>query len=102
MKYFNNHPAAILEKLLKQKKGTLIDVRTPEELATSKVPNSINIPLNELPDRLVEIEAMAVPLIFFCDTGIRSAQAYGFTKSKKIDCIHAGSLSDVVYLLSMK
>ena len=44
-----------LIKLLKQGKAQLIDIRFPEEYSAWKVGPAINIPLNELPSRLTEI-----------------------------------------------
>ncbi len=45
-----------LVELLQQDKAQLIDIRFKEEFAAWHVGGSINIPLNELPDRLGEID----------------------------------------------
>ena len=45
-----------LINLLKQGKAQLIDIRFPEEYSAWKVGPSKNIPLNELPKRLSEID----------------------------------------------
>lgn len=55
--------------------GTRIDVRTLEEVAESAAPNTINIPLDELPQHLDKIRAMAAPVYVFCKSGGRSEAA---------------------------
>jgi phage shock protein E len=52
----------------------LIDVRTAEEFASGHLPNAINIPLQELPDRLAEV-ATDEPVVLYCRSGNRSNQA---------------------------
>ncbi len=56
-----NHPEA-----------TLVDVRTPGEVAMEPVPGAINIPLDEVPTRWEEFQAMPRPLVAFCRSGYRS------------------------------
>ncbi|MBK8499254.1 MAG: rhodanese-like domain-containing protein [Flavobacteriales bacterium] len=40
------------------KPHSIVDVRTPEEFAGGHVPGSINIPLNEVPERVEELRAL--------------------------------------------
>ena len=55
---------------IKAGQGTLIDVREPYELETEGyVPNSINIPLGDVPNRVEEIKGMPQPVIVFCRSG---------------------------------
>lgn len=70
---------------------TVIDVRTPAEFMGGNVAGSLNIPLTELPFHLGEIEKMTKPLILCCASGIRSAQAVSFLRSKGVDCENGGS-----------
>lgn len=55
--------------------GTRIDVRTPGEVAESAAPNTINIPLDEIPTRLDDIRAITGPIYIFCKSGGRSETA---------------------------
>ena len=80
-----------IEDILKIKKGTIIDVRTPAEFSGGHVAGSINIPLNRLPDNFKKLTAMEFPLVLCCASGIRSAQAAEFLNSRGLDCINAGS-----------
>lgn len=77
------------------KNKTIIDVRTPAEFMGGHVAESINIPLQEIPERISEIENMTQPIILCCASGNRSSQATVFLKSKGIDCENGGSWLDV-------
>lgn len=52
----------------------VLDVRSTKEWEHGHVAGSINIPLDELPDRLGELEQSA-PLAAICRTGVRSQKA---------------------------
>lgn len=52
----------------------LLDVREPVEIEVAKLPESIVIPLGELPERLHELERTA-EIIIHCKAGGRSAKA---------------------------
>ncbi|HEY2592017.1 MAG TPA: molybdopterin-synthase adenylyltransferase MoeB [Steroidobacteraceae bacterium] len=52
----------------------LVDVREPHEFAIGRLEGSINIPIGDLPRRLVEIPRGATP-IFLCRSGRRSLAA---------------------------
>ena len=45
-----------VEELIKEKKATIVDVRTPGEFMGGNVAGSINIPLQELNSRMDEIK----------------------------------------------
>lgn len=58
--------------------ATVIDVRSPWEYDGAHVAGSINIPLNEIPERIDEIRALHRPLVFCCASGNRSGQATAY------------------------
>ncbi len=68
---------------------TLIDVRTPQEYAICSIAGARLIPLQELPDRLGELDTADL-LVAHCHTGVRSARAVsflrdmGFAKAKNL------------------
>ena len=70
---------------------TIVDVRTTAEFMDGHVEVSINIPLQELPDRVEEVKALPQPVLFCCASGNRSGQATMFMKSLGVDCSNAGS-----------
>lgn len=76
---------------------TVVDVRTPAEFMGGHVAGSINIPLQEVPDRLDEIKALPQPIILCCASGGRSGQATMFLQSRGIECENGGSWMDVNY-----
>ena len=64
-------PAITWRELEKEKEQvTLIDTRTPEEYAFGTIPNAINIPLDELRERLDEVPAQQ-NIVVFCAVGLR-------------------------------
>jgi len=52
----------------------LIDVRTPEEFASGHINGAVNIPVQELAQRMGEIQKDQ-PVVLYCRSGNRSAQA---------------------------
>ncbi|MFN8371730.1 MAG: rhodanese-like domain-containing protein [Anaerolineae bacterium] len=50
---------------------TLVDVRTVEEYQQGRIPGAVNIPLDELSQRLGEIP-QEVPVVVVCAHGVRS------------------------------
>lgn len=57
--------------------GALIDVRTPGEFAEGSVPGAVNIPLQEIQQRLAEFPKDK-DLLIFCRSGKRSMAASNF------------------------
>lgn len=78
-------------------KKTIVDVRTRGEFMSGHVEGSINIPLQEIPERMQEIRALQQPIILCCASGNRSGQATAYLKSYGIDCENGGSWMDVQY-----
>lgn len=57
----------------------LLDVRQPEEHEIAALPNSLLLPMPELPRRWSEIEASeGVEIVVYCHHGIRSRTAGNF------------------------
>ena len=79
-----------IKEIINNKTATIIDVRTPGEFMGGNVANSINIPLNEVPDRVEEFKSMSKPLVLCCLSGGRSGQAVSFLKANGIDDIYNG------------
>ena len=60
--------------------GQLVDVREPAEFAQGTLPDAINIPLGELPNRLAELDPTR-RVVLLCRSGGRSANAAQFLAS---------------------
>jgi rhodanese-related sulfurtransferase len=86
-----------LKSLLASDKTVVVDVRTPAEFMGGHVAGSINIPLNEVPQRLPEFKKME-RVVLCCASGGRSGQATTYLKQNGIDCLNGGSWLDVNYL----
>ena len=65
----------------------LIDVRTAEEVAQGVIAGAIHIPLHLLPLRAAEIPQDR-PVVIYCRSGARSAQACSFLASKGFNNMH--------------
>jgi len=78
-------------------KITIVDVRTPSEFMGGNVAGSINIPLQEIQQRLEELKSLPQPIILCCASGNRSGQATAFLKSCGLTCENGGSWMDVNY-----
>jgi phage shock protein E len=86
-----------IEKLLAEKQATIVDVRTPGEFMGGHVAGSINIPMQEIVERMSEVKAMKQPIIFCCASGGRSGQVHHYMAQQGIDCYNGGSWMDVNY-----
>ncbi|CAK8722066.1 MAG: Rhodanese-related sulfurtransferase [Candidatus Electronema aureum] len=73
-----------LVKLLKEGKAQLIDIRFAEEYAAWKVMPSINIPLNELPKRLAELDKGKM-IVTACPHKDRAIIAMVYLRSKGLE-----------------
>lgn len=70
--------------------ATVIDVRSPWEYDGAHVAGSINIPLNEIPQRMDEIRALPRPLLLCCASGNRSGQATTYLLSLGFSEVYNG------------
>ncbi|MBI2259369.1 MAG: rhodanese-like domain-containing protein [Flavobacteriia bacterium] len=78
---------------------TIIDVRTPAEYMGGHVAGSINIPLQEIPNRVDELKKMNEPIVLCCASGARSGQATYFLQAQGIRCENGGCWLDVNFLV---
>ncbi|MFV8344065.1 rhodanese-like domain-containing protein [Flavobacterium sp. XS2P39] len=83
-----------LKKIIKEKLGTIVDVRSHGEFMGGHVAGSINIPLNEIPQRIEELRTLKEPLILCCASGNRSGQALLLLTEHGIES-YGGSWLDV-------
>ena len=82
---------------VKNGQKTFVDVRTPEEYAGGHVPGAINIPLDQVQNRLDEFRDMPKPIVAYCRSGARSGMATSILKGAGIaDVINGGGISDVM------
>jgi len=60
---------------------TVLDVREPWEIELASLPGTLNIPLNEVPARLGELDPKAA-LVVMCHAGGRSRRAAEFLSAR--------------------
>lgn len=75
----------------------LIDVRTPEEFAAGHVEGAVNIPVDQIGDRLTEIKNLVAgkndTLVIYCRSGNRSAHAARTLRAEGYEVIDFGPMS---------
>lgn len=76
--------------LLKNGHYTIIDVRSPDEFAKGHVPGALNIPLEDIPERVIELMEMPRPIIAYCRSGNRSRIAISLLKLLGVDDVYNG------------
>ena len=60
----------------------IVDVRTPAEFSGGHIDGAINVPLGELQAKLKELGKKNKPILVYCRSGSRSAQAVGFLRQR--------------------
>jgi phage shock protein E len=74
----------------------IIDVRTKGEFEDEAYPGAINIPLNVLMTKLDELGPKDGPIVLYCASGERSAQAARLLKQAGYgDVVNAGGIDDM-------
>lgn len=59
----------------------LLDVREPHELRLSQLPNAVHIPMDDVPNRLEELDPDA-DWVVFCRSGRRSGEVVDFLRAQ--------------------
>jgi len=80
---------------MSDQKITIVDVRSPGEFMGGHVAGSINIPLQEIQQRLNEVKALPQPIILCCASGMRSEQATHYLRGQGVDCENGGGWMEV-------
>ena len=87
-------------KSIKEKKGTLLDVRSPMEFEENHIPGAINIPLDIVVSKMKQISEMQKPIVVYCLSGCRSSTATSILQQNGIQDIYNGggifSLNNII------
>lgn len=67
------------------------------EFQGGHVAGSVNIPLQEVPDRVHEFAQMKQPLVLCCASGNRSGQATAYLRAQGVECENGGGWMEVNY-----
>jgi len=74
LRWWNSRKIISILPDLRKKKAMFIDVRSITEFQEASAPETINIPLQELKNRLSEMPRK-IPIVFCCASGTRSSLA---------------------------
>lgn len=81
------------------KKVFYVDVRTPQEYAEGTAPGAVNIPLNEIQQRINEFKGKE-QIVVFCRSGNRSTQAEAILKQNGFtNVINGGTWQSVSQMI---
>ena len=72
------------------KGAVIIDVRTPHEYDSGRIPRSINIPVDRISSSIERIRSMNKPVIVCCNSGTRSGQAKDILRSSGLQEVYNG------------
>lgn len=78
-----------LTDLINSKEVTIVDVRTIPEFDGGSVAKAINIPLDQVPERVEELKAMQ-PMVMCCAAGVRSGQAVNYLNQMGLKEVYNG------------
>jgi phage shock protein E len=101
LSYLPTEKSKKMKEIIQNGNCTIVDVRTPGEFMGGHVANAKNIPLNEIEDRMDEVNALKKPLILCCASGMRSGQATSILTSKGIECYNGGPWTAVNAMTSL-
>ena len=89
MGIFQDLEASDLDRLLKDEPTavTVVDVRTPAEVARGGIPGAQSIPLHLLPLSTSVLDK-ARPVVFYCQSGGRSSQACAYLQQQGYDKLY--------------
>ena len=87
-----------IKELVKTGKAVIVDVRSRAEFNGGHVAASLNIPLQEIPERIEEFRQMG-NVVVCCASGNRSGQAARFLQQQGISVQNGGSWLTVNALL---
>jgi rhodanese-related sulfurtransferase len=86
------------KKLIDNKEVVVLDVRTPEEYQDGHIPNALLVPLQELENKLNDLDKNE-PYLLVCRSGNRSTQASEILTSDSFTNIYnmTGGMNSWVY-----
>jgi len=78
----------IARELIETKEAQLVDVRNPDEFGRDALPGAINIPVHMIPVTAREHLDTSKPVVVYCLSGGRSAQAQMILNSLGFNDVH--------------
>lgn len=86
-------------KAIKEKKATIIDVRSQMEYDMEHFPGALNIPLETIGNEATKIAALPKPIVVYCRSGNRSGMAKTILgQHGVVEVYNGGGLFDMMNL----
>jgi rhodanese-related sulfurtransferase len=76
-----------LEVMKQRQPLMLVDIRSDSEIAQARIEGAVHIPMHLLPYRLHDLDQQA-PVVLYCRSGARSAQASAFLAQQGMTNVH--------------
>lgn len=85
-----------IKHLVNEKNATIIDVRSGWEFEDGHIDGALNIPVEEIPQRIDEFKDLSQPFVVYCRSGARSSMAENLLKAAGFSEVHnGGGLADM-------
>lgn len=84
----------------KNRGAVILDVRTKLEYKAGAIPGAKNIPLDQISQRMSEIQKWKKPVICYCRSGMRSGTASSILKRHGIESMNGGGWQGLSQRLS--
>lgn len=68
----------------------IVDVRTVQEFANGHLEESVNIPLSDISDHIIDFKKSGKLIVLICRSGARSGRAAKLLRSHGIDAVNGG------------
>ncbi|OPB86203.1 rhodanese-like domain-containing protein [Elizabethkingia ursingii] len=79
-----------ISSLVNDNRTFLVDVRTPEEYNAEKIEGAVNIPLDQIENRLSEFQDKK-NIVVYCRTGIRAGKAKDLLQKNNVPDVYSGT-----------
>ena len=89
-----------LIQLIKEKKATIIDVRSELEYDQEHFPGALHIPLEKVQDEAINIGQMPKPIVVYCRSGNRSVMAKTIVEQHGVvEVFNGGGIFDMMNIV---
>ncbi|MCL1663969.1 rhodanese-like domain-containing protein [Elizabethkingia ursingii] len=79
-----------INSLVNDNRTFLVDVRTPEEYNAERIEGAVNIPLDQIENRLSEFQGKK-NIVVYCRTGIRAGKAKDLLQKNNVPDVYSGT-----------
>jgi len=88
-----------LKEIVKNPTTTVVDVRNSWEFESGHYEGALNIPLDQIPQRISEFEEFEGPIVLYCRSGQRSGMALQLLKQQGLENLYnGGGIDDMLSL----